>query len=293
MSSQRGGPHKKLVDESKLCAFELLAAVAGKLLQESESSTSSNVAEKMELKDDKTFKSEKFDHGSCAESSFIPEISVQERNLLSNFKGIPQVETDYVAEQTSVHPISDSLEKIDCDIKLGICEDKNGDENTTCKIGGPVCVSNSFNHKVESKSEDLSDDEKNPLGYLSKANTSTVNDPIGECVNTNVMINSESSVKFPLYRNSIPGSLLRKRWNNVKLGNRDDDENSFGCNKSSTKSIRPLRPQPRIGRHRMRKMMASKYWKAAPKLKEYELYNTSKWTIFYEHNIFFYTGYSF
>ncbi|KAL8539067.1 hypothetical protein ACS0TY_000891 [Phlomoides rotata] len=284
-SIRRSGPRKKLVDDSKLCAFELLAAVAGKLLQESESSASSNVAdgkswvgnlregnEKVELKDDKALKSEKFDHGSCAESTFIPDLSVQEQNLLSNFKGIPQAETDYVVEQTSVHAISDPLEKIDCDIKLGICEDNNGDENATCKIG---VSGDSFNHKIESKSEKLSEDEKKPLGYSSMANTSTVNDPIGECVNTNIVINSESSVKFPLYRNSIPGALLRKRWNNVKLGTRDDDENSFGCNKSSTKS-RPLRPQPRIGRHRMRKMMASKYWKAAPKLKDYELYNTSE-----------------
>ncbi|KAI3458685.1 hypothetical protein Pfo_015348 [Paulownia fortunei] len=287
-SIRRRGPHKKLVEDSKLCAFELLAAVAGKLLQESESSASSNVAEgkfqagicldgneNVEPRDDKTLKSESFDHGSCAESAFVPETSVQEGNLLSKFKGLPQAENDCVVKQTSVHASSDFLEKIDCDIKLGICEGKNSDGNITCKVGGSVCVGDSFNRKVESGSEVQSEDEKNQIGYLSMANISTVNDPIGECVNTNVLINSESSVKLPLYRDPISGALLRKHWNNVKLGIRDDDENSFGCIKSSTK-IRPFRLQSHMGHHRIRKMMTSKYWKAAPKLKDCELYNTSE-----------------
>ncbi|KAH6827237.1 hypothetical protein C2S53_000757 [Perilla frutescens var. hirtella] len=284
-SIRKRGPRKKLVEDSQLCAFELLAAVAGKLLLESESSSSSNVAErksqlgnsrykneKLQPKDDKALKSESFDHGSCAESAFVPKISAEEHNLLSNFKGIPQAEKDHVVEQTIVHASSDLLEKNDFDIKLGMCQEKSLDENATCKIGSSNCIGESFNSKVESGSEVQLEDGKNQIGHLSMANTSTVNDPIGEYVNTNDLSNPESSVKFPLYRDSIPGALLQKCFNNVKLGIRDNDENSFRCNKSSTKS-RPLRPQPRLVRHRMRKMMASKYWKAAPKQMDYELYN--------------------
>lgn len=283
MFFQKRGTCKKLVEDSQLCAFELLAAVAGKLLLESESSASSNVAEgkpqlggsrdrneKVQPKDDKALKSESFDLGSFAESAFVPKISVEEHN----FKGIPQAENDQV-EQTTVLASSDSLKKIDCNIKIGMREDKCLDENATCKIGSSNCVVDSYNSKVESGSEVQLEDGKNQIGHLSLADTSTVNDPVGEYVNTNVQTNPESSVKFPLYRDSIPGALLQKCYNNVKLGIRDNDEISFRCNKSSTKS-RPLRPQPRIVRHRVRKMMASKYWKAAPKQMDYELYNTSK-----------------
>lgn len=289
MSSQKRGPRKKSVEDNQLCAFELLAAVAGKLLLESESSASSNVAEgnsqlgnsgdrneKVQLpKEDKALKSESFDHGSCAESTFVPKISVEERNLLFKYKGIPQAENDEVVEQTTVHSSSDFQQKIDCDMKLGICEEKSLDENATCKIESSNCVGESLSSKVERRSEVQSQDDDNQIDHLSMANTSTVNDPIGEYVNTNILSNPESSVKFPLYRDSKPDALLKKCYNNVKLGTRDDDENSFRCNKSSTKS-RPLRPQPRIVRHRMRKMMASKYWKATPKQMDYELYNTSK-----------------
>ncbi|KAF5790271.1 putative transcription factor MYB-HB-like family [Helianthus annuus] len=78
--SLRKSPHKRSSDGSKLCAFELLAAVADKLLQESESSTSSIG---QEPKEQATFpivkredievkvndvKSNHFDHGSSTES---------------------------------------------------------------------------------------------------------------------------------------------------------------------------------------------------------------------------------
>ncbi|KAK4383477.1 Telomere repeat-binding protein 3 [Sesamum angolense] len=251
MSSQRRGPRKKLVEDSKLCAFELLAAVAGKLLEESESSASSNIAEgkvkvgscldgdeKMQPKDDIATKSESLDRGSSAESAFVPEICVQEHKLL--FKGLPQAENDYVVDYSSVHASPDP-----------------------------------FSHKVESEPKVQSEDEKYQIGDLSMANRSTVKDSIGECVNTDVLNNSESSVQLPLYREPVAGAFFRKHWNDVKLGIRDDDENSFGCNKSSTR-IRPFRPQPRIGHRRIRKLMTSKYWKAAPKLKDCELYNTSE-----------------
>ncbi|KAG8390851.1 hypothetical protein BUALT_Bualt01G0126600 [Buddleja alternifolia] len=276
-SIRKRGPHKNSVEDSKLCAFELLAAVAGKLLEESESSVSSNVAEgKVQLGvcqdknekgqpiDDKTLNSESFDHGSCAESAFVPETSIQEHNLLSNFKGLPQAENVPVLEQIS-----------DSDIKLEIFDVKNADGNTIHKLGGSICDGDSSNRKVECGSEIHSEDDKIQIGDLSKANTFTVKEAIEECVNTNVLINSESSVHLPLYRDPIPSALLQKHWNNVKLGIRDDDDNSFGCNKSSTK-IRPVRPKSRIGHRRIRKMLTSKYRKVAPKLKDCELYNTSE-----------------
>ncbi|XP_047981477.1 telomere repeat-binding protein 3-like isoform X2 [Salvia hispanica] len=285
-SIRKRGPRKKTVEDSQLCAFELLAAVAGKLLLENESSASSNVAEvksqpgssrgrneKVQPKDDKALKSESFDHGSCAESAFVPKISVEEGNLLFNCNGIPQAENDQVVEQTAVRASSDFQQKLHCDIKLGSSEDKSLDENGPCKIESSNCIGESLNSKVESGSEVQSQDDKNQIGHLSMANTSTVNDPIGEYVNTYILSNPESSVKFPLYRDSKPDALLKNSYNNVKLGSRDDDENSFRCKKSSTKS-RPLRPQPRSVRHRMRKMMASKCWKAAPKQMDHELYNT-------------------
>ncbi|KAL2248832.1 telomere repeat-binding protein 4 [Sesamum indicum] len=275
-SIRRRSPHKNSIEDSKLCAFELLAAVAGKLLQESESSASSSVAngkfqpgicqggnKKEQSLDDKALKSESFDHGSCAESAFIPEISVPEQNQLENNSAL---------EQTSVRATSDIRKKVDCDIKLGTSEVKNADGNTISKVEGSICFGDSLNCKVEGGAEMHAKDDNNQIIDSSLADTSTVKDPIEEDVNTNLLIKSEGSVQLPLYRDPIPDALLQKHWNNVKLGIRDDDENSFGCNKSSTR-VRPFRPQPRIGHRRIRKMLTSKYRKVAPKLKGCGLYS--------------------
>ncbi|KAL3650177.1 hypothetical protein CASFOL_006580 [Castilleja foliolosa] len=247
-SIRRRAPHKNPLEDSKLCAFELLAAVAGKLLQESESSASSNVAGGGKDKpavskngneipplpiDNKALKSESFDHGSCAESAFVPKVSIQDQNLLASFKGQSQSENDSILEHISEPAISDALKKVG--------------------------------------------DEKCRTGELSMAKTSNVKEPNEECVNScNMIINSDCSVQLPLYREPVADSFLQKRLTDVNLGIRDDDENSYGCKKLSTKIVRPFKPQPRMQQRRIRKMLTSKYRKVAPKLRGYELYNTSE-----------------
>ncbi|XP_075502699.1 telomere repeat-binding protein 4-like [Primulina tabacum] len=266
---RRGRMCKKLVEDNELCPFELLAAVAGKLLQESESSACSNAGEgkgPIGISRDgfvmgqhgNPLKSEGLDHGSCAESSFVPEVSVQECNVLSNLEGFPSEGNAPIVECSSVHASSGLLKNVDSDIKLGLCEGKTNDR---------------FNNKMENGPELQSDDNKKHISNVSVATTSVVKDPTAEYVNTNVLINSDSNVQLPLYRDPITGAFLSNHWNNVKLGDSDDDEYSFGCNKPSTK-IRSFRPQPWSGNRRIRKMLTSKYWKAAPKMKDFDLYNS-------------------
>ncbi|KAL1559430.1 hypothetical protein AAHA92_09775 [Salvia divinorum] len=273
-SIRRRCSHKNSVEDNKLCAFELLAAVAGKLLQESESSVSSNVEThastlknenvKGQPKDEQTPKSESIDHGSCAESSFMPETSVQEPDLSSKFKGLPQVDIDSVLENISVFASPDVLKKLDCDSVQGTCQVSDADGNTNCEVGGSVFVGNNINLRAEDQQDMHSEDV---------INTSNVKDHVGECVNSNMLIKSDNSVQLPLYRDPIPHTPLQQQWNTVKLGIRDDDDNYFGCNKLSTK-FRPFRPQPRTGHRRIRKMLTSKYRKMAPKQRSCELYNS-------------------
>ncbi|KAG6418587.1 hypothetical protein SASPL_120791 [Salvia splendens] len=280
LPSQRRCSHKNSVEDNKLCAFELLAAVAGKLLQESESSVSSNVEThastlktenvKGQPKNEQTPKSESIDLGSCAESSFMPETSVQEPDLSSKFKGLPQIDNDSVLENISVFGSPDVLKKLDCD----------ADGNTNCEVGGSVFVGSNINLRAEGQQ-----------GMHSEDNINTLNgkDHVGERVNSNMLIKSDNSVQLPLYRDPIPHTPLQKQWNTVKLGIRDDDDNYFGCNKLSTK-FRPLRPQPHTSHRRIRKMLTSKYRKMAPKLRSCELYNSRDGVkSFYQHRKRIYT----
>ncbi|KAL3652146.1 hypothetical protein CASFOL_001827 [Castilleja foliolosa] len=247
-SIRRRALHKNSLEDSELCAFELLAAVAGKLLQESESSASSNVAiggkDKRAVSENgnetgplhiynKALKSESFDHGSCTESAFVPETSIQEQNLLASFKGQSQSENDSILEHISEPMISDALKKVG--------------------------------------------DEKCQIGELSMAKMSNVKEPNEDCVNSsNMLINSDCSVQLPLSKELVADAFLQKHLTDVNLGIRDDDEKSYGCKKLSTKIVRPLKPQPRMQQRRIRKLLTSKYRKVAPKLRSYELYNTSE-----------------
>ncbi|XP_073019718.1 telomere repeat-binding protein 4-like isoform X3 [Primulina eburnea] len=273
-SIRKRRPRTRSVEGNKFYAFELLAAIAGQLLQESEGSISDNVTEgkahfgtgksgdqKEQSKDDKALKLENYDHRSWAESAFIPEISLQECGLFSNFKGLTRAENGSVVEHSSVES-SDSPNKVDCDVKLVISEEKNMDGVITSEI---------FNKKVGVKPGKKVENDTNKIADLYTPNRSTVKDPSREFVNADISFKSESSVHLSLYRDPIHGALLRKRCNSVNLGFRDDDENSFRCNNFRTK-FRSFQPHSYTEHHRIRKMLKSKYWKVAPKVKDYELY---------------------
>lgn len=244
------------MEDSQICAFELLAAVAGKLLQESESSTSSNAAEGIKLnKDDikqeqeecKATRSECIDQGSCIESVFLPE-ALQHNVKAAQSKESPRVESDSVLEHTPNVVGSDLSEKVAY---------KQNDDNI--ENGAEIQLEPAVKHTGDSTVAN---------------NTCSSKDLTELCINTDTLINSDSSVQLPLYKDSIPNAS----FNDVKIGIRDDNENLFGCKQLCTKR-RAFRPQSHNGYHRIRKMLTSRCWDVAPKLKDCELSNTGKWKL--------------
>ncbi|CAH9103881.1 unnamed protein product [Cuscuta epithymum] len=255
-------------EDNQICAFELLAAVAGKLLLESESSASSNATEGKEgpamqtkpenYKDHKVFsglqpdhkvlKSECLDQGSCVESAISPlKAEFQEQKI----KNIPMGSVR--SSHSENIPMS---EKVSC-IKFK----SPTDGIVKCEVEGV---------NIDSPTENIT-----------VTSTCTVKDPINHCLttitpttnNNKTLNNSDYSVKMPLYRDSVPSVSYAKRRSDVKLGIRDDDENSFRCYKrSGTNKIRALRQRARIGCRKTRKMQtSSRRWQVTPRLKECEL----------------------
>lgn len=287
-SVRRRGSYKKPVQDHQICAFELLAAVAGKLLKESESSASSNASEPKDLLDihidgikqerfeenNKTFRSECLDQGSCVESAFIPELAPKEHNYKPSLGELPSAENDSYSERTSTVLSSDFPKKVDCELKLGLCNDKTAEGNALGRAEeGTSALGDSSNGKSEKETESQLEDEMKLGKDLNVNNPCSVKNTEGKCMNSKPLINSDSSVQLSLYRDPLPCASFPKHRNPVNLGIRDDDENSFRCNKFSTK-FRAFRQQ-RNGYRRIRKMLTSKYWKVAPKLRDYELSNAN------------------
>ncbi|XAR66273.1 hypothetical protein NMG60_11012445 [Bertholletia excelsa] len=290
-STRRRGLRKKNIEDSQICAFELLAAVAGKLLQESEGSTSSNAAEgkqlsgidgggskQEQLKDDKAFTSECLDQGSCVESMSASGLAAQKHKLKSTSKAFTYAVCDTVLDSTSITSCSDFSKKVSHDVKLEVSVNQTEVERLPSKVDrGSPKFGESYDGFVNNGIERPSENEGNHNynANLTIVNTSNMKDPVQICVNTLPLINSDNSVQLTSYRDSVHDASFPGHRNNVKVGSRDDDENSIGCHKPSSK-MRGYRPQSHIGQRRIKKFLTSKYWKVAPKLKDCEFSNTDE-----------------
>lgn len=278
--SARRGLHKKKVDDSQICAFELLASLAGKLLQQSETSSSSSASDpndqpavgddviKQEQEEDKVLKTEFVDQGSCEESAFIPEFapSIIDRKCI--LKESQHSESDSILEQSSIITNADSSKKISTDVKSMICKSKNSCHDFPCKIERAFpydgeyrddFVENGFSRRREADALET--------GGLTTDNTCDLKDSSKKYPPP---INSENDVKVPLRRDPVPNASILRLMNDSKLGIRDDDENFSRCNNPGTMP-RAYRHPSRIGDRRIRKLLTSKYWKVAPTLKDCEL----------------------
>ncbi|PRQ59220.1 putative transcription factor MYB-HB-like family [Rosa chinensis] len=275
-SARRRGPQKKLVEDGQICAFELLASIAGKLLQESESSSASSHASpgnsqpafgkdvKQEIQDEhKPPKDECLDHG-CSEESVSLELTSKSIDQKCTPKEFLHAESDTALEHASIITNSGSSDKVACQTKSVIRSSKPTLHNYSGKLGrgSPGIGESSYgNLGIPKDSEGLE------TGGCNRANTCSSKDPMELHAEYPATVNGDNNDKLSLYRDLIPNASFSRHRNDTELGIRDDDENFSRCNKLSTK-VKVFRPPSRIGDRRLRKLLTSKYWKVAPKLSE-------------------------
>ncbi|KAJ6432640.1 hypothetical protein OIU84_019808 [Salix udensis] len=189
---------------------------------------------KSEQDDDRPLKAECLDHGSCGESDFVTQFSSQNSDQKCLLNESPHAESNSILERSSVITNPNSSKNVGADLKSMICKSKNACENIPGKVEG----------SLDSR---VSCDSYMDIG-LSRQKRRERLDNGGDPV---------PSASIPRYRNG------------TKLVIRDDDGNFTRCNKPLTKS-KAFRPPQRIGDRRIRKLLTSKYWKVAPKLKDCE-----------------------
>lgn len=268
-----------------------MASLAGKLLEESESSSaSSNASEgnllpafgkdvKKESQDEhKPLKEECLDHGSSEESVSL-DLASQNIDRKCILKGFAHAESDTVLERTSVITNSNSSAKAGGHTKSVICSSRSTFLKYSGKVEGvsPGIVESCYGN-VANGIEVQQDSERLETGALTRANTCSSKDPTGLHAKYPAMLNGDNNVKLSLFRDPIPNASFSRHRNDIELGIRDDDENFSRCIKPSNK-VKVFRPTSHIGDRRIRKLLTSKYWKAAPKLRDNEHYRYGKWLI--------------
>ncbi|XP_024462999.2 telomere repeat-binding protein 3 isoform X3 [Populus trichocarpa] len=280
---QRGlSLNKKKVEDSQLCAFDLLASLAGKLLQESESSASSNASEandqpiiggggvKCEQAEERPLKAECLDHGSCGESAFVTGFTSPNSDQKCLLNAFPHAESCSILERSSMISNSNSSEKVGADLKTVICKSKSVCENFTGKVEGSFDSRVSCDGYVDNGFRRQQGGDGLDTGGLTAENACSLKDPMEMCMKFPALIKPDNDVELPSRREPVPNASIPRRRNDTKLGVRDDDLNFSRCKKLLTKP-KAFRPPQRIGDRRIRKLLTSKYWKVAPKLKECEL----------------------
>lgn len=188
-----------------MCAFDLLATVAGKLLQEGGDNETETIKESTVKIEQQTVHNEApnvniCDQASCNRSFFVSEIISQ----------APVVQDSNSGPSSGI-TVSDCSEK-----SKVLSVDK-------------VKVKVPFSCKVDPKNSKLITNEapKPPV--------------------------DNNNVKFPFCKD------------NVNLVVRDDDENSSGVTRDPNKTVKT---PPRIGDRRIRRFLATKYWKTGPTLND-------------------------
>ncbi|KAA3478289.1 telomere repeat-binding protein 3 [Gossypium australe] len=252
---------KWTVEESQFCAFEMLASLAGKLLQESESSASSNASEghecdsigkncfKQEIQyEDKPLKPKCFEQGRCEASVAASELTTENGGDSKDFR---------CAENNAI--LECTLTKMD----PACSEEINGDLKYGSFPGNVDGHSPYFGESYNGKTENAFKQERDPTGLETQAlnisNKGPSKDPV----------KFDRVVKLLSRRDPVPSVPFTRRRNDIKLGSRDDEEN-FSRFKRLSKRFKASRPPTCIGDRRIRKLLTSKYWKVATKLEDFE-----------------------
>lgn len=278
-----------------MCAFDLLATVAGKLLSERESSltpcnitgTSNPTTEKDTIKqerldNEKPFKTEAFDQGGCDNDTLGSEI------IFHRLGSYTLKEHSQAPNAAASSPASAFVNSDNKDVFAGesIIRGEPGHSLGT----GTTATQKSGTHRCSPGSVEScvceGDGIKTPLqaewritGNVtarSAPDVYSLEDPMDLDAKPPALVSSDSSAEVPPCRDRVPyNSSVPKCRNGMKFSvYRDDDENSSGCTNPGTATTNACKA-PRIGDRRIKKLLASKYWKAAPTMsKDGELSNT-------------------
>ncbi|XP_028123138.1 telomere repeat-binding protein 5-like [Camellia sinensis] len=248
-SARRRVPFRKNVDDNQICAFYLLATVAGKLLLEGENSPSSGNAltgkelctivkdsfKKEQKDEDNPSKAEPCGRGSCDRSFSFSELASHAPALHHSLKEFSHAHIDDCWGLASVITTSDcsenvgSAKKLKSKIQLGSSASKLEVASSGFQESCDFTVGNENKKKIKIESPKAG----NALN-VTKADICSSDDLAVRDRKPPALVSVNNRVKLPSCIDQIPSSSFPACRDDVKLVIRDDDENSSGCSQPST-----------------------------------------------------------
>ncbi|KAK1312919.1 Telomere repeat-binding protein 3 [Acorus calamus] len=224
---------RRKAEDNGMFAFELLATVAGKLLSGEGNDTLTNieVGNSRRVIEEKPLKTEHCEWGRCDEGAFVSNV------------GSPRRSQKYARKNY----IATSSDEVSCAPFKNSCVDKTKNRGN---VGGFCNHSDSMlGNSNEGHSHSYSGSHDGKLGDLMEEEVKP--SPKLGC--------SDGSVEVPPHPVFTP-----KRSSFPNYLGRDDDENSSGCTQPGKVNVKKAYRPQRIGDRRIRRLLASKHWKAPP-----------------------------
>ncbi|KAJ8631744.1 hypothetical protein MRB53_025067 [Persea americana] len=310
--SARGRRSGKKAEDRQMCAFDLLATVAGELLLLKESNPCPStvspgrtwfVTTKNTIKQGqqhKSFKHDPCEQGSSDKSAFSTKVGSHMRGANYVLEDQSHAQDGATLPPDSIKTNYEALERVVYSEESIIENKKDASSHWNCHTER---VSSGFEELPDGKMDDRIERHESverkchtergssnfveiPGGktedqiqrqlearhqrigcqtHVTTPDISTSKNPMDLDIKPPALVSSDSSIKAPLCGDPISGGLFPRCQDGVKVVCRDDDENSSRCTQHCTVSLKAFRP-PHVGDRRIRKMLASKFWKVSPTL---------------------------
>ncbi|XP_055832741.1 telomere repeat-binding protein 5-like isoform X2 [Solanum dulcamara] len=274
-SARRRSIIRRKEDGDGTCPFDLLATVADKLLGEGESSPDSTgsvrgkeqgaIVKDVKVKEDednRSLKEKSYTEGCYERGFFISELVSQAPVVNRSLSELPHVQNDTISRPASASMSSD------CSEKLLFAKQKivNGESSKEHRNFSSKTKREASGCRVFSSC--TLDTEKDKQMKIEMSNNAKVSTDKGAAISSSkfpdvwdkkppTLVTSDESVKLSLSTYPAPCRSFPVIRNDVKLANKDDDENS-GCTQPSTPN-NASRSAPRVQDRPIKKLLASKY----------------------------------
>ena len=254
-----------------MCAFDVLASIAGKLLLEGESLHANTGKDQVVEAEDVVMEelhcngnAPKVDHrGTVEKPPLSLELGVQVPGGHFALKEDRSPPHDISSAPGPVITLSNCLEK---DTSLNET-DLHGNKSESC--GHPAKSDGLSPVHIDASVEELGRGELLlGNGFLHDSDDAMFLDE-----KSAALVSTDGSVQQALGQEKCPyGSCSPLKGNNIEIVSRDDDEKSSGCTQPSV--MKTTRSPARIGDRRIRKLLASKHWRVSPKVKDGDFSDT-------------------
>ena len=245
---------------------------------EDQSAVEKNTVKEERRDGDQSLKLETCNQDSMDKEFFVSGLVSQTNDPDSSSRNPQSLQNDAHFGFASVITTSDCSERFGAQ-KLMNGKIKNELGSLSCKVetGSFVCGTSGDCIKPESENKGLTDEE---LDITDKVLIGEValEDPMVLDGKPPPLVSSDSSGKARSCGDHNPLSFFPAKRDDVNVVSRDDDEKSSGYTHPSHRK-KPFRPPPRIGDRRIRKILASKYWKLAPRFKDVTFSNSGMWLL--------------